>query len=130
MKKQTYIIVLEDQDGRTVDFERWTYKRAQTCIDKIVELYAEWPGLYGKNLERAARIVCYPTPDGYNQAAPVWNVSVNEFRRMIEAKKEKNREKIRRLEELEKGPAWPLAKARRAERTPEPATEPGQPILP
>lgn len=60
MRKQTYIIVLEDQDGRTVDFERWAYKRAQTCIDKIVELYAEWPGLYGKNLERAARVVCYP----------------------------------------------------------------------
>lgn len=105
MKKQTYIIVLEDQDGCTVDFERWAYKRAQTCIDKIVELYAEWPGLYRKNLERAARVVCYPTPDGYNQAAPVWSVSANEFRRMIEVKQEKNLEKIRRLEELEKEPA-------------------------
>ena len=105
MRKQTYIIVLEDQDGRTVDFERWAYKRAQTCIDKIVELYAEWPGLYGKNLERAARVVCYPTPDGYNQAAPVWSVSVDEFRRMIDAQQEKNREKVRRrLEALEKEP--------------------------
>ena len=106
MKRQTHIIILEDQDGRTVDFERWTYKRAQTCIDKTAELYAEWPGLYGKNLERAARVVCYPTPDGYTQAAPVWAVPVDEFRRMIEARQEKNREKARRrLEELAKEPA-------------------------
>lgn len=106
MKKQTYIICLEDQDGRTVDFERWTYKRSQTCVDKIVELYAEWPSLYEKNLERAARVVCYPTPDGYTPAAPVWSVSVDDFRRMVHDQQEKNREKVRcRLEELEKEPA-------------------------
>ena len=106
MKKQTYIIVLEDQGGRTVDFERWTYKRPQTCVDKIVELYAEWPSLYEKNLERAVRVVCYPTPDGYTQAAPVWSVPVGEFQHMIESRQEKNRERVRhRLEELEKEPA-------------------------
>lgn len=86
MKKQTYIIILEDQDGRTVDFERWTYKRAQTCIDKTVELYAEWPSLYRDNLDRAARVVCYPTPDGYDKSAPVWAVSVTDFRCMVQAR--------------------------------------------
>ena len=106
MKKQTYIVILEDKDGITVEFERWSYKRAQTCIDKTVELYAEWPGLYGKYLERAARVVCYPTPDGYNQDAPVWDAPVEEFRRMIQIQREKNREKVRRrLEELEREPA-------------------------
>ena len=102
MKKQTYIIILEDQEGHTVDFERWTYKRAQTCIDKTVELYAEWPSLYRQNLDKAARVVCYPTPDGYNEAAPVWAVPVDAFRRMIQDKLEANRKKARRLEELEK----------------------------
>lgn len=64
------------------------------------------PGLYRNNLDRAARVVCYPTPDGYTHAAPVWGVSVDEFRRMVEAQQEKTREEARRrLEALGKEPA-------------------------
>ena len=95
MKKQAHIIILEDADGITVDFERWSYKQAQTCIDKTVELYAEWLGMYERSLNRAARVVCYTTPDGYHKAAPVWSVTINEFRRMIERQQEKNREAAR-----------------------------------
>lgn len=38
MKKQTYITVLEDKNGWEIDFERWTYKRAQTCISKLKDM--------------------------------------------------------------------------------------------
>lgn len=86
MKKQTYITILEDESGQEIDFERWAYKRAQTCISKMLELYGgELAFLYRKKIDRAARIVCYPTPDGYNLGPAVWSATVSELKDMIHA---------------------------------------------
>lgn len=82
MKKQTFIICLENQDGLVVDFERWSYKRAETCIANMVKLYRTY-SIYGLSLAKADRVVCYPTPDGYTKADPVWSVSVDEFRELM-----------------------------------------------
>lgn len=85
-RQQTYIIVLEDNQGRTIDFERWTYKRAQTCISKMVALYRTLNSYsFARDmLDRTARVVCYPTPNGYHESVPVWSVTANEFRAMLE----------------------------------------------
>ena len=82
MKKQTFIICLEDADGLVVDFERWSFKRAQTCIDHMIELYKTY-SIYGLSLAKAAKLVCYPTPDGYHKVDPVWSASVDEFRALM-----------------------------------------------
>lgn len=82
-KQQTFIIRLEDKDGKLVDFERWAYKKVETCIQKMVELYSTYSGIYERNLVKAARVVAYPTPDGYNRESPVWSVSVEEFRELM-----------------------------------------------
>lgn len=83
MKKQTFIICLEDQEGRMVNFERWYFKSMKRCVDAMVGLYRSCPSIYRSDLERAARVVCYPTPDGYHRKAAVWSVSVDEFREMM-----------------------------------------------
>lgn len=101
MKKQTYIIVLEDQDGRTVDFERWTYKRAEKCVDTMVKLYGEYWYIYSRNLEQTARVVCYPTPDGYNEAPAVWTATKAEFIHLVEQYQERKKKRVaERLEAL------------------------------
>lgn len=90
MKKQTYITVLEDKNGWEIDFERWTYKRAQTCINKLLELYGgPFSILYLKDIDRAARVICYPTPDGYNKGPAVWSATVAELKDMIQARQKK-----------------------------------------
>lgn len=91
MVKQSFIIRLEDQDGHVVDFERFIYKRVETCVGLLVELYKRYERLYMPNLDKAARVVAYPTPDGYHMEDPVWSVSVEEFRKMVEKEKEEER---------------------------------------
>lgn len=81
-KKMTFIIYLEDAAGNMVDFERWAFKKAKTCIDHMIELYKTY-SIYERSLAKAARVVCYPTPDGYNKADPVWSVGVDEFRKLM-----------------------------------------------
>ena len=81
--KQTFIICVENESDCVLEFERWPYKRAQTCIDKMIELYRTYPSLYVPHLTGAAKVICYPTPDGYHKAAPVWSVSVDEFRELL-----------------------------------------------
>lgn len=87
MQKQTYIIRLEDQAGGLIDFERWGYKHAKTCIAKMLELYANYSGIYIPKLSSASRVVCYPTPDGYNRGKPVWSVSAADFAAMVQQQK-------------------------------------------
>ena len=82
MKKQTFVICLEDRNSMVVDFERWSFKRAQTCIDHMIELYKTY-SIYWLSLAKADKLVCYPTPDGYHKEAPVWSVSVDEFRELM-----------------------------------------------
>lgn len=90
MKKQTYITILEDENGKGIDFERWAYNRAETCVDKLLELYSgPWASLYRKDIDRAARIVCYQTPDGYNKGPAVWSATTEELNSMIQARQKK-----------------------------------------
>ena len=86
--RQNFIVCLEDACGCTVEFERWPYKKAETCIQHMVELYGTYPSLYSKGLNEAARVVCYPTPDGYTRAEPVWAVTTEEFRELMRQFKE------------------------------------------
>ncbi len=65
MKKQTYISYLEDSDGKMINFERWSYKKTDTIIEKLKELY-QYP-IYKKDIEKSVRIAIYETPDGYNK---------------------------------------------------------------
>ena len=87
MAKQTFIIRLEDKDGKMVDFERWAYKKAETCISKMIKLYSEH-SIYEYNLAKADKVVAYPTPNGYDMEEPVWSVSVEEFRELMKKAKE------------------------------------------
>ena len=83
-KEMRHIIRLEKEDGSVVEFERWSYKDAQICINKMVELYDTYGSLYLKHLEQADRVVCYPTPDGYTAGEPVWSATREEFLALIE----------------------------------------------
>lgn len=85
MKKQTFIICLEDEDGKTIDFERWTFKKVETCIDHMIMLYNGYYSVYKDSLDKAAHVVAYPTPDGYNRSDAVWKVSADEFRKLLKA---------------------------------------------
>lgn len=82
MAKQTFIICLEDKDGKMVDFERWAYKKPETCVQHMVELYKTY-SIYERSLAKADRVVAYPTPNGYDKEDPVWSVSVEEFRQLM-----------------------------------------------
>ena len=89
MKEQTYITCLESADGQIIDFERWAYKRAQTCINRLVELYsgacgAEW--LYKQMISQASEVACYAVCD--NKEEEVWRVKIEEFQRLIGRVKE------------------------------------------
>lgn len=84
MAKQTFIICVEDQNGFIVDFERWACKKVETCIAKMIELYKTYSILYAPKLDGAARVTAYPTPNGYDREAPVWSVTADEFRALIE----------------------------------------------
>lgn len=85
MKQQTHIIRLTDENGSLVNFERWAHKKTQTCIEKMVELYATYPGIYKRDIDKAATITCYSTPD-QGPETPVWTVTKQEFLRMVEKK--------------------------------------------
>jgi len=39
MKQQTYITSMRDKSGKQIDFERWNYKRVETCIKKHALLH-------------------------------------------------------------------------------------------
>ena len=39
MKQQTYITSMRNSSGKQIDFERWNYKRIETCIKKHALLH-------------------------------------------------------------------------------------------
>ncbi len=59
--KQTYIIIkLIDANGALVTFERWSYKRVSTCMEKMRELYTgTWANLYQKEVAKADHMEVY-----------------------------------------------------------------------
>ena len=83
MKKQTFIICFENIDGVAVNFERWTFKRVDTCIKKTIDLYRLYPKIYAETLRQTKKITAYFTPDGYNRQAEVWTATIDEFKMLI-----------------------------------------------
>ena len=70
MKKQTYITVYEDAAGKMTDFNRWSFKRAETCLKK--EIDALKANSAYRFLQRDARTLkVIETPDGYNRGKTV-----------------------------------------------------------
>jgi len=90
MKEQTFIVELKDKNNSTIDFERFSYKRLNTCINAMIKLYKKafdpycFCGfLYKENVEKAARIVAYRTDYKTNDANKVWDISIDEFIKML-----------------------------------------------
>jgi hypothetical protein len=84
MAKQTYLFRIENDAGQCMDFERWTFKRLDTCINKMIELYGgTWASLYARKLDGAAYVTAYKTDYEATEANRAWRVTVEEFRDML-----------------------------------------------
>ena len=59
MKEQTFITILEDENNKMIDFERWSYKRASTVERKVKELYTKYYYVYKKSIENSTYITLY-----------------------------------------------------------------------
>lgn len=86
MKEQTFIIKLKDKNNVTVSFERFDYKKLNTCIKAMVRLYKAafdpcgFCGfLYKADIEKSARVVAYKT----SSKAKVWDITIEEFKQML-----------------------------------------------
>ena len=78
MKKQTYISCLEDENGKMINFERWSYKNINTIVNKLKTLYQY--SIYKSSLEKSKTLVIYETPDGYNKnKIPVLKIAIDEL---------------------------------------------------
>lgn len=94
MSQQHFIIVLQDETGATVEFERWANRRLKTCIHKMIELYSGWgASLYENDLNKAAQVVAYETDYATTPDKIVWTATGDEFRRMVAEQKEQNRQR-------------------------------------
>lgn len=87
--EQTFIICLENEQGRSVNFERWSYKRLSTCISKMVLLYKELKkySFVMEELNKTIRVVAYKSDETTNYCTDgknkVWSISIDEFLQMI-----------------------------------------------
>lgn len=90
MKQQTFIACFKDAEGKTVNFERYAYKRAKTVYSNLKKYYAhlydQWRFLYNDSITKAAYVTIYATPDGVTkEAEPVIRVSVEQFVKELQA---------------------------------------------
>ena len=90
MKKQTFISYLKDAEGKTVNFERYAYKKAGTVYNNLKKYYAhlhsKWRFLYDQDINKTAYVAIYATPDGVNkEAEPVIRVSMDQFVKELQA---------------------------------------------
>lgn len=85
MKQQTYIIVLKDSAGHTVNFERFGYKKLQTCIDKMIELYKSLKnyGFIQTELARTQKVIAYQTEYETSDNNKVFEIAIADFLKMI-----------------------------------------------
>ena len=67
MRTQTYITKLLDNNNKTIEFERWSYKRIETVERKIKELYTSYDYVYKKYIEKSTYIVINEASDNENQ---------------------------------------------------------------
>lgn len=83
MKKQTFITVAYDEEGSYINFERWSYKSANTCKRWSLQLYRDFGSLY--KLDEVAKLVCYATPNGVDKDYIAWELSHDEIIKELEA---------------------------------------------
>lgn len=83
---QTFISVFEDARGMTIDFERWEYKRLETCIDALTKLYHRMRAMafVQEDLAKVTRIVTYKTSYEISQGNIVSEIDIATFMKMIE----------------------------------------------
>lgn len=65
MKKQTYVSKIETEDGRMLDFERWSYKRVSTVEKKAKEFFDVMMkySFFKKQVKYATKITIYDNND-------------------------------------------------------------------
>lgn len=65
MKKQEYISKQYDKNGNILNFERWSFKNVNTCIDHHLEILRSFGEIY--DVDKTETIIFYATPDGVNE---------------------------------------------------------------
>ena len=78
MKKQTYIAIIFNSNGREIGFERFACKKIETVRKNMIELFNN--DLYRICNKDAAQIKVYATPDGYTMIPDplaYWQVELN-----------------------------------------------------
>lgn len=78
MRQQTYITKLKDENNRTVNFERWSYKKISTIEKKLKELYINYYYVYSEYIERSKYITICEASNNEKQTE-VKRMLVNEF---------------------------------------------------
>lgn len=67
MRQQTYITKLKDENNRTVNFERWSYKKISTIEKKLKELYIKYYYVYKSDIEKSKYITIYEASNNEKQ---------------------------------------------------------------
>lgn len=80
MRQQTFISKILDENGKSVDFERWSYKRLQTVERKVKELYGSHGNAcyYRKLIEESKYIAFYEASNNEKQVE-IKRYSLSEF---------------------------------------------------
>lgn len=85
MKQQTYILKMQDADGITKNFYRFSCKQAKTVKKMIVDAVNGssrdfWLWNWGK--DGVENILCIATPDGYTETETAWSMTLDELKAM------------------------------------------------
>ena len=86
MKEQTYIVMFMNKDEIPVNFERWAYKKLETCIDRTICLCCRAFSLYKYDLIKTTKVVAYKTNGRIERK--VWEITIGEFMNRLRSHKE------------------------------------------
>jgi len=80
-KEQRHIAIFQDENGQTVDFHRFTYKRFKTVMRKLTEYYAENEtlALIWQDVEKATTLKIEETNSYGESTGLYWKFAINEF---------------------------------------------------
>ena len=84
MKVQIYISKLE-YNNQTINFERWSYKKVDTVLEKVIELYKngkDFAWLYKKDIEKSDCLVIYKTDTNDGKYEEVKRIEKSELLKM------------------------------------------------
>ncbi len=83
MKTQTYISRLIDKNGNTLNFERWSYKKLSTILQKNKWLYINYKWAYKDRLEKAVYFTVDSTSPQNDNYIEVYRENINTFLEVI-----------------------------------------------